>query len=118
MKIVPATHEIVSRYYGVPPRYSLRAWAAVDGDQVLGVGGMCVTQQVLVMFLGMNDGLREYFLRSPLALVRGVRRLQKQATEKGLRLQAEADASIPCSARFLERMGFVKQNGSGVYLWP
>lgn len=118
MKIVPATAEIMKRYYGMKPLRTTRAWAAVDGDDVLGVGGMCVNTSRLLVFLGMTPETRERFRKYPRVLVRCVRQLQDMARQKGLVLQAEADKTVPCAEKFLERMGFEKLKGTEIYLWP
>ena len=102
MNIVPATYEMMSRYYARPPQYTAYAWAAMENDQMLGIGGVCLYQSKMLVFLGMNEELRERFRKYPRALVRKVREVQELARSKGLTLYAKPDLDIPCAIRFLE----------------
>lgn len=112
---MPATYELMNRYYARTPRYTAHAWAFVENDQVLGIGGACIYQSKMLVFLGMTDELRERFRKYPRALVRKVRQIQELAHSRGLILYAKPDRDIPCAVRFLERMGFQKQDGTETY---
>ena len=117
MKFVPATREMLERYYGFNPRPTVRVQAMVENGEILGVGGMSITRNRMVVFVSMKEELRERMRKYPRALVRKVLELQDYAKRKGLVLQAEPDKTIPCSLQFLARLGFEKVSGTEVYIW-
>ena len=117
MNIVPATREMLERYYGFSPYPTVRAQAAVEDGEILGIGGMSLSKHRMVVFVSMKEELRERMRKYPRALVRKVLELQDYAKRKGLILQAEPDKAIPCSLQFLDRLGFEKVSGTEVYIW-
>lgn len=109
--IVPATREILERYYGRPMPKSARAIAAIDGDRILGVAGVVLDEARLIAFVHFSEELK----RNRRVIVRGGRILQ-QMMRRGVPVHAEADSELESADRFLRHYGFRRVEGQ-VYAW-
>jgi hypothetical protein len=111
MQIVPATTELLKRFYGVPPVRSQRAVVAMRGDDVVGVAGVFLAEAGQVMFSDLTDEVR----KSKRTIIRGIREVQKLA-KPSMPVYAEADEEIEGSEKLLEHMGFVHYRDR-IYRW-
>ena len=106
-KIVPATSAHVKALYEPAPGPSVRAFAALDGEEVIGVGGTYSSNGNVVAFLNATDKLRE----RPVSLMKLARRME---TLREGAVYATCDPAIEAAKRFLEHLGFSKIGGD---LW-
>ena len=118
MNFVPATAELVARYYAEGwKKGSMYALAVQDGDTLLGLVGIYRDAAGWVMF---SDGDRDR-VTSPRFKVQMMKRLLAIADQYHLTpLYAVADEHIESAGRFLEHYGFVRDEGS-IYRresWP
>lgn len=109
IEILPATPELLARFYGDTPKRTSRAVAVVSGDEVLGVGGVYREGANSVLFSDMKDELRKN-KRALVKAVRAVMRLMKGT------VYSWADPDIEGSDVLLKHMGF-EPYGDGVYQW-
>jgi hypothetical protein len=80
-----------------------RVLAAVRGEEVLGIAGVCRTESGYLVFASLTDELR----RDRRALVRGMRAVMALAKRCRGPLLATCDEKIPKAAEFLRHIGFV-----------
>lgn len=111
--VIPATADVIQRFYGAPPTRTQMAVAVVDGDRVLGVGGVYLHAGRWVMFSDMTDELRS----RKRALVRAVRAVLAMTRGRSIPVVALADPQIPGSDVLLRHMG-AEHVADGVYAWP
>lgn len=111
--VIPATAEVIRRFYGSAPTRTQMAVAVVDGDRVLGVGGVYLDGPRWVMFSDMTDDLRQ----KKRTLVRAVRAVQAMISRRTIPVVALADPQIPGSDVLLRHMG-AEHVSDGVYAWP
>lgn len=110
IEFVPATPQIIAKS-GARSFKTQRAIAAVDGERILGVGGVYLDGARLVMFCEITDELRQ----DKRAMVKATRAMMALA-DRGLPVYAQADADIPGSDRLLNHLGF-ESIRDGVWLW-
>jgi hypothetical protein len=108
-EIVPATPELLARFYGDAPKRTARAVAVVRGEEVLGVGGVYREGTNSVLFSDMTDELRKN-KRALVKALRAVMRLMKGT------VYSWADPDIEGSDVLLKHMGFEPYR-DGVYQW-
>lgn len=111
-EIVPATSEMIERLTGEAPAITVRAAAAVRGEEVIGVGGVYANESGWVMFSTLTDELR----KDKRALVKLVRAVQRYIARCPMGVVATADPAIKGSDVLLEHMGFQRVQGD-IYLW-
>lgn len=111
--VIPATAEVIHRFYGAAPTRTQMAVAVVSGERVLGVGGVYLDGPRWVMFSDMTDELRQ----SKRVLVRAVRSVQAMIARRTIPVVALADPQIPGSDILLRHMG-AEHVSDGVYTWP
>ena len=112
MHIVPATSELLQRFYGAAPTRSQRAVVAVKDEKVIGVAGIYTDDERSVMFSDLTDELR----KDKRAVIRGVREVMKLASKRQMPVYAWADPEIEGSDRLLVHMGF-EHYRDGLYRW-
>lgn len=112
VRLVPATAELIERFYGKPQERSIRGIVMVRGDEVLGVGGYYVDGARVVVFSELND---EGMLQRKL-IMRGAYEVLGMAAETGMPAHAIPDPRIPSAAHFLKQLGFTEL-GFGVWEW-
>lgn len=110
--IVPATPELVRKFYGSDLRRSGKAIAAVEGDRVLGILGVYPEPGRQVVFMDLTEELK----RHPRVLVKGSKTFMRWAREARMPTHALCDDTIEAAARFLEHYGF-RHIHKGVYAW-
>ena len=105
-KIVPATPEIMRQFYG--QARTCRAYAAIRGDEVLGIAGIRIENHVAILFSDMKDSERH----NKRLIVKGVRIMQAMIRECFYPVYAEAEKTIRGSDTTLKHMGFenLKEN--------
>jgi len=72
-RIVPATPEIIASYYGKHLPLTVRAVAAMDGEEIIGIGGVYLQDSSAVLFTDMTDRLRS----NKRLLVSGIRAINE-----------------------------------------
>ena len=113
MKIVPATTALLQQYYGVQHPFTVRAYVVLDGDEPVGVGGFIrIRHNFMAVFSEAKPGEREKHKKTA---VKFAQMLMKIADENEWGLLANPDCDIETAARFLERLGF-HRNEHGEYI--
>lgn len=112
MQIVPATMELLQRFYGEVPKRSQRAVVAIKDDRIIGVAGIYTDDERSVMFSQMTEECRQ----DKRTVVRGIRAVMKLAMARAMPVMALADPAIEGSERLLEHMGFVHLKDR-IYQW-
>lgn len=107
VKIVPATPEIMRKVF--PTFRSVRAIAAVRGDEVLGVAGIYPDAARLVLWGYLTDELR----RDKRTLLKAVKVLKTILPKQ--HIESLADPSIPGSDVLLRHVGFTHR-GKGIWV--
>lgn len=107
--IVPATTHHIMTLYGEPLGRTVRALAVVDGERVLGIGGIYEDNSQTVVFSKITDDLR----RQKRVLILASRQVIGWFRREVFAL---CDTSIPQARGFLEHMGFEQVHGE-VYRW-
>jgi hypothetical protein len=112
MKLIPATAELWTAFYGKPPTRSMRAWVGMVGEDVVGVVGMYHDTNRMVLFCDMKPEARAYkrvIVKTALFMESTIRTL-------GLPVVATADCAIAGSERLLRRIGF-EETSQGVFAY-
>lgn len=109
-EIVPATPELMERFYGTPQQITVRALAAVLDGEPLCIAGTFTQGGVTVVFANVKPEMRTRFKKTGVRLARRV-----METVSG-RVVAMPDGNVEAAARFLEHLGFTKSE-NGVYAW-
>ena len=102
IEIRAAARSDFTEYYGVEPPSSVVAYAAFDGDEIIGIGGVALEKDAGVVFLDTKVDLK-YHKRE---LIRATRRVL--AVMKKLRrpVLAYRDPDNPKAERLLRHWGF------------
>lgn len=109
-EIVPATEAMLERFS--QPAKTVRAIAAVRGEEVLGVAGIYPSHAGWVMFAEFKDDIRA----DKRVMVRGIRALAAMVKRRNMAVAALADPEIQGSSTLLEHMGFQPAYGD-VFVW-
>lgn len=107
IELIPATADILARFYGKPVTRSMRAIAAVRDGDVLGVAGVFVDESRQVVFSSISEELKAH----PRLIVRAYRIVLAMARESALQAHAVCDPAETTARHFLEHIGFQKVNG-------
>lgn len=117
MQLRYATEADFAPFVELPLPWRVRAFAAVDGDRVLGVGGLAFLPDGTVgAFVHADDEARKHKVAAHKA---GLRAMQ-EAKDLGLHcVVAMAAPEIEASERWLLRLGFAPEvhNDTVVYVW-
>ena len=111
-KIIPATSELLLRYYGKQPPKTSYSFVAVKDNRVIGVSGVYITKSRLIVFASISDELKD----DKRTIVKGIAKVMKLAKEKHLPIYAICDESIEKAVNFIKHVGFVHEY-EGVYVW-
>jgi hypothetical protein len=111
MTIVPATRELLERFYGEAPARTQKAVVAIDGERVVGVAGLYVDDERQVMFADLTDEVRH----DKRTVIKGIREVMKLASHR-MPVHSLADPEIEGSDTLLLHMGFTPLEGR-VYQW-
>ena len=112
IEVKHATSAMIRAFYGSDRPYSMKALAAVDGDEVLGVIGIYPQNGQQVVFMDLKDELRKH----PRVLIKGGAIFMRWVREAKMPTCARCDDAIPAARRFLEHFGFRHLN-KGVFVW-
>ena len=110
MIVIPATTEILTKFYGYSPKRTVYAFAAIEVDKILAVWGFHVENAHGVLF---SDISHEGF-KYKKSIVKNAKSLIELAKRKHLPLFAKADC-METAKRFLVHLGFVEVK-KGIYL--
>ena len=99
IEIVPATKEHINALYDEPPGLTLKAYAALDGDKVIGVAGVYWYAGNKVGFANFTEEIR----KKPRVIVRGLR-IMKEMLEG--ELMVICDPAVDKAENFLKHIGF------------
>ncbi len=99
-QIVPATPEIMRRFYGVAR--TCRAYAVVRGEEILGIGGIRFEGNLPIMFSDLKESERQ----NKRLIVRCTRKMQELIREYDFPVFAEAEETIMGSDNALKHIGF------------
>lgn len=120
MNIRPATEADLVGFFGQKPAElqitRIRAWSAVEGEKVLGIGGVRFHADGGVTgFLNAGAELRSH----PVVLHRATLRFLKEWRAMGFRtLRATIDCRIPRAPEWARRLGFEPMDeDGGVWAW-
>lgn len=113
----PATLADFHRLIGSPPAHRARAFSALIGETLLGVGGLLFFEDGTVWASAIiTDEGRRY----PAAIWRAGVHLMAMARGMGIRqVLAADDDTQPAAQRFLERLGFERRElaGETFFVW-
>jgi hypothetical protein len=112
IEIVPATQELLSRYYGERPYPRIRGFVAIQDGEPIGVGGIAYRGEALEVFSDLKPEMKAH----KKTLYKTARRIVEILRQKRLPAYACANPEEPTADRFLTRLGF-EQNEAGLYIW-
>ena len=115
-EIVDASEAMIRAFSPQPMPRTVRAFAAVEGERVLGVTGFYPQNGTLVLFAGIAQDARAEMQRHRRTLIRCARQLMDMVADLGMPACAYADPEIQGSDVLLKHLGFV-HSGKGVYKW-
>ncbi len=104
--IVPATTEIVKKFYGETPPKTVHAIAAVRDGEILGIAGIFSIGMAWMMFSDMKPEI----LADKRAMVRALRVIRKLVADKRLPVYANPDPNAKGADILIEH--------AGVEPWP
>ena len=110
--VVPATPDLMQRFYGRTPARTSQAVVAVQGDRVLGVAGVYFENGYAVAFTELSDEIRA----NKRLIVRGYRALLPFLRAARLPVVALCDPLIAGSERLLLHYNF-EPRAQGVWQW-
>jgi len=110
LEIVPATQELVERFFGKPPIRTVRAVVAVKDNEPIAIGGLYLDRGRYVMFSEWKPEILKH-RREIVMTMREVRKLMAS-----VRIPVHAVASDDSNdGVILRHMGFKEQEG--VFVW-
>lgn len=107
---------MVLSLYGEPPRKSWRAVAVVDGEDVLGIGGLYLDGPRWVLFSNMRKDVQASLMKYRRELLRTCWALLAIAGRKNMPVHAVPDPEVEGSERLLQHLGFAHVD-RGVWQW-
>jgi len=102
-KLRQATTKDAYSFYGKMPSNSFKGIVAVEGDKVIGIGGLFYTKDGLIAFSEMKPEMRKH----KKVLVKGIRMIMNMVKNADTPVYAVANDKEPTAQRLLERLGFV-----------
>lgn len=114
IEIVPATADLLMRFYGKLPVPTVRALAAMEGDEVLGVTGFYPDCGRMVLFAKIGEKVDRR--RHARRIFSTARRVLEQARSFGMPVEAVADPEIEGSERLIVHLG-AKRVHREIYRW-
>lgn len=115
-EIRPATAADLVAYYGGPLPWTVRAWVADLGGDILGVVGMRPVYGATLVFSDIREDMRRY----PVLIYRVARWAMEKAAERGLPVMCLEDRQEETAPAFLTRLGWelAAENHEGrAYIW-
>jgi len=110
IKIVPATKELLIKYYqrDVP---TMRAYVAVAGNEVHAVFGIRINKYIALAFSDIDETAR----KNKRAVIKGYRKFAEMAKHYSVPIWAVPDPQYPEANKFLEHVGFIREGE--IYRW-
>lgn len=105
--ILPATHELLTQFYGEPPSRSMRAFVGIADGVPLAVFGLYYDVGRMVLFSDIRPEARRF----KKTIVQGAKAVIELAKEMRVPVHAVA-GTADGSVRLLERMGFKRESGN------
>ena len=115
-EIIPATAQMVRLLHSEPLPRTIRAIAAVEGDELIGITGFYPENGHLVLFGDMAPAARAEVCRHKRTMIRCAWKVMGMAMKYRMPIAAIADPKIPGSDNLLLHFGFAK-NERGIYQW-
>jgi hypothetical protein len=112
IELVPATNELLVRFYGEPVKRTMRAVVAVRGNEILGVAGIYRHENGWGMFSDTTEELR----RHGKLLLKSAKAFMQVAIDSGLPIFAKCSENLETADRFLRHLGFRPVDGD-LYQW-
>lgn len=108
MIVIDGTPELLEEFYGERPRKSMSSVVVVDNGKPVGVAGLSLQNNMMVLFSDMSDEFRQSkgYKR---ALVVGARKLMKRFPK--MPVHAKASPGIEGSEELLKHLGFTHIRG-------
>ena len=106
-KLKTATAKDAYNFYGHMPTNSFKGIVAIEGDKVIGIGGLFYTKAGVIVFSDMKPEMRQY----KKVMVKGCRMIMDIVRKSETSVYAVANDKEPTAKDLLERLGFV---GTGV----
>lgn len=117
MKVVPLTQELLDGYFGHPVGLRIKGYAAVEGDQVMGVGGVVFwPSSAITGFMDVKPEARRHKL---LMHKTALRLLADWRAMGGKTLRIFCDAKVPRSREWATRLGFepLTEDLDAAWIW-
>lgn len=109
-EIVPATAELLDRFYGPEPRGpTVRGYVALLDGEPIGVAGVTCGQIPLV-FSDLTPEMKRY----PVLLFKTAKRILRSIRGTAY---AVCNQDEPTAEEFLTRLGFERYDDDGVFVW-
>lgn len=110
----PATREDIEAFSGERLPVTVMALAGEVDGRIVGIGGLARVNGWLVGFCDLSEEGRRY----KMAIVKAARRILATARSEGRQfVYAWADPTEPNATRWLQSLGFVAVNESGLFKW-
>lgn len=117
-RIVPATAEVIAKYYGKHLPLTVRAVAAMEDDDIIGIGGVYFADSSAVLFSDMSERLR----RNKRLMIKGIRAINEiisHVIALGLPLYAKEADGIDGTEILMRHMEFDPVDAKEkVWAWP
>jgi len=97
-----ATREDAIEFFGEQPPYSFKGFVAVEGDKVIGIGGLSFSQGRVTAFSDMKPEMRKYRRE----MVKTCRRIVEMIKQERRPVFAVAYNKEPTSLKLLVNLGF------------
>lgn len=111
-EIVPATPELLLRFYGRAPAVSMRAFVGIHDGEPLAVFGLYYDAGRMVLFSNIKPEARRF----KKTLVAGAFMVRDLARSLGVPVHAAADCCVDGSVRLLERLGFKRAADDNLFI--
>jgi hypothetical protein len=110
-----ATKEDIESFSSARGKPSIKAWCGVNDDGVIiGLGGLAYKEGRWFAFCDLTPEARKY----KITIAKMGRQVMRDAVAgKHKFVYAGVDTSEPMAARWVESLGFRRQEHSGLYLW-
>ena len=112
IELVPATPELLLKFYGEPNKRTMKAVVAVRGNEILGVAGIYRHLNGWGMFSDTTEELR----RHSKFILKSAKTFMKIAIDSGLPIFAKCSDNLETADRFLRHLGFRPVDGD-LYQW-
>lgn len=117
-RIIPATTDILIRYYGHPLALTVRAVAAMDGDDIIGVGGIYMQDSSAVLFTDMTERLRRD-KRLMIAGIRAINEIIGHVIALNIPLYTKEAEGVEGTDILMKHMNFEEFSAKDkVWVWP